>query len=276
MGARLAADRYGTGPAVVLLHGQPGSRADWRRVVPLLEADHTVLVPDRPGYGTTGGPAVGFHANACAVADLLDSEGLESAVFVGYSWSGGVALSAAISLPQRVSGTVLVSSVRPGEKVGRLDRAMAVPVIGELMGALTLGTTRRVLAMPRIQGLIDNRLPRPARDAVRALAGATGALSGAAVWRSFVAEQRFLLQELGTMTGAVGGIRVPTVVVSGGADHVVPPAVGARLAASIPGADFRLVPGGHHLLPFDHPKDIAAAVRSVTGGAGGRDATSRA
>lgn len=265
MTARLAADRYGSGPAVVLLHGQPGSRADWRRVVPLLETDHTVLVPDRPGYGTTGGRAVGFHANAGAVVDLLDAEGVESAVFVGYSWSGGVALSAAISYPQRVSGLVLVSSVRPGEDAGRLDRAMAVPVIGELVGSLTLGTTRRLLAMRRVQDLVDSRLPRPARDAVRALAGATGALSGNGVWRSFVAEQRFLLQELGTMAGDLGLIKAPTVVVSGGADHVVPPAVGARLAASIQGADFRLIPGGHHLLPFDHPKDVASAVRSVAG-----------
>jgi len=268
MTARLVADRYGRGPAVVLLHGQPGSRADWRRVVALLEPDHTVLVPDRPGYGMTGGRAVGFSSNAAAVIDLLDSEAVGSAVIVGYSWAGGAAMSAAISYPARVSGLVLVASVRPGEKPGRLDRMMAVPFIGETMGSLTLGTTGRLLRMRRVQNVVEHRLPRSAREVARSLAGAAGALTGALVWRSFAAEQRYLVDELGAMADDVSRIEAPTVVLSGGADHVVAPAVGARLAATIPGADFRLIPGAHHLLPFDHPREIAAAVRSVSGSSG--------
>jgi len=112
---------------------------------------------------------------------------------------------------------------------------------------------------------VDRRLPRSAREAVRVLAGATGASSGARVWRSFAAEQRYLAKELGSLAESLAHIRVPTVVVAGGADHVVPASAGARLAASIPGADFRLIPGAHHLLPFDHPSEIAGAVRSVSG-----------
>ena len=264
----LAADLSGAGPAVVLLHGQPGSRADWRRVAPLLEGDHTVVVPDRPGYGATGGQAVGFARNADAAVALLDHLDIRSAVFVGYSWSGGAALSAALRHADRVSGLVLAASVRPGEQLGLADRVMGVPMVGEVAGALTLGTTSRVLRIRRVQDLADRRLPRSAREAVRALAGASGALSGARVWRSFAAEQRFLLSELGRLAPDLGGIRVATVVVNGGSDHVVPAAVGARLAAAIPGAEFRLVPGAHHLLPFDHPEEIASAVRAVGGDAG--------
>lgn len=260
----LAADRHGTGPAVVLLHGQPGSRADWRRVVPLLAADHTVIVPDRPGYGASGGDAGGFDFNADEAVRLLDAESIASAVFVGYSWSGGVALSAAIRHPDRVGGLVLAASVRPGEAFGWSDRALAVPVVGEVVGAATLGTTSRVLRMRRLQDLADRRLPRSAREALGALAGATGALSGARVWRSWAAEQRLMLRDLGRLEPGVAAITVPTVVISGGADHVVSAAAGARLAASIPGAEFRLVPGARHLLPFDHPAEIADAVRSVT------------
>lgn len=264
----LAADRLGDGPAVVLLHGQPGSRADWRRVVPLLENDHTVVVPDRPGYGDTAGPALGFRGNAAAAIGLLDDLGVKTAVFVGYSWSGGVALSAAVDYPERVSGMVLVASVRPGEQPGWADRMMAVPMVGEITGALTLGTTSRVLRMRRVQDLADRRLPRTAREAVRALAGASGALSGARVWQSFAAEQRFLLHELARLGSDVPRIRVPTVVVNGGSDRVVPPAVGARLANAIPGAEFRVVPKARHLLPFDRPEEIASAVRAISGRVG--------
>lgn len=261
----LAADRHGQGPAVVLLHGQPGSRADWRRVVPLLEADHTVVVPDRPGYGATGGDAGGFEYNADEVVRLLDAESISSAVLVGYSWSGGVALSAAVRHPDRVDGLVLAASVRPGETFGWSDRALAVPFVGEIVGVATLGATSRVLRMQRLQDLADRRLPGSAREALRALASATGALSGARVWRAFATEQRLMLRDLKDLEPAVATIAVPTIVISGGADHVVPAAVGARLAESIPGADFRLVPGARHLLPFDHPDEIAAAVRSLSG-----------
>ena len=100
----LAADRHGNGegPAVILLHGQPGSAADWDAVVPLLAPDFTVVVPDRPGYGRTGGPARGFAGNATAVLDLLDHMGIARAIAVGHSWGGGVALAVAEVAPVRV------------------------------------------------------------------------------------------------------------------------------------------------------------------------------
>jgi pimeloyl-ACP methyl ester carboxylesterase len=261
----LVSDRYGDGPAVVLLHGQPGSRADWRRVVPLLEADHTVLVPDRPGYGATAGPAAGFVSNADETVRLLDAERIDTAVFVGYSWSGGVALAAATRHARRVSGLVLVASVRPGEPLGWGDRLLAVPAFGEVFGALTIGVVGSLVRMKPVQDLLDRRLSRSAREAARVVAGATGGSGGARVWRSFAAEQRYLLSELDALAGEVKEIAAPTVVLSGGADHVVPAAAGARLAASIPGAGYRLIPGANHLLPFEHPQDIAAAVRSVGG-----------
>ena len=249
----------------MLLHGQPGSRADWRRVVPLLEPDHTVVVPDRPGYGQTGGAAQSFRDNATAAVGLLDDLGIESAVFVGYSWSGGVALSAAVHHRDRVSGLVLVASVRPGEELGWADRLMAAPMVSEVAGALTFGTTSRVLRMRRVQDLADRRLPRTARDALRAMAGASGALSDARVWRSFAAEQRYLLSDLNDLVADVPGIDAPTVVLNGGSDRVVPAAVGARLAGAIRGAEFRVVPRAHHLLPFDHPEEIVSAIRAVSG-----------
>ena len=57
---------------MVLLHGQPGSADDWDHVIPLIEGDFTVVVPDRLGYGRTGGEAGGYAANADALAGLLD------------------------------------------------------------------------------------------------------------------------------------------------------------------------------------------------------------
>src|ERR1700674_4915971 len=107
----LAADDRGAGPVAVLLHGQPGDRHDWDDVVASLNGRLRALVPDRPGYGATGGPAGGFADNAAAVLHLLDARGVASAVVVGHSWGGGVALDLAIRQPDRVGALVLVASV---------------------------------------------------------------------------------------------------------------------------------------------------------------------
>src|SRR4051812_49612397 len=86
----LVAAAGGEGDPVLLLHGQPGSGSDWvpvsrelrRRGVPL-------LVPDRPGYGLTGGPAGGFFENADAPVSMLDPIGGAPGGVVGPSWGGG-------------------------------------------------------------------------------------------------------------------------------------------------------------------------------------------
>jgi pimeloyl-ACP methyl ester carboxylesterase len=262
---RLLADRYGSGPPVVLLHGQPGSALDWRAVAPLLWSDFTVIVPDRLGYGRTGGVAAGFEENAVALAALLDSLSIPQAVVAGHSWGGGVALAFAESFPDRTAGLVLAASVGPGERFGWDDRLLAAPVVGEALAALTLGAIGRVLGSDWVHALADRRLGGRAREAVNVLTGLTGAGTGSPVWRSFVIEQRVLLRELEDLGPRLGAIGAPTVVINGSADRVVPPHVADRIAAGIPQATHVVLAGAHHLLPREHPHALARAVRDAAG-----------
>src|SRR5579862_3689038 len=116
---------------LVLLHGQPGSPADWQQVAGRLPAQLHPVATDRPGYGSSQLPAGGFAANARAVLDDLDSRGITSAVLVGHSYGGGVALSAASLAPHRVEAVVLLASVGPG-CVNGWDRLLAAPGAGQL------------------------------------------------------------------------------------------------------------------------------------------------
>ena len=116
---------------LVLLHGQPGSPADWQLVIARLPAQLHAVAADRPGYGSSRLPAGGFAVNARAVLDDLDSRGIERAVLVGHSYGGGVALWAASLAPQRVAAVVLLASVGPG-CVNGWDRLLAAPGAGQL------------------------------------------------------------------------------------------------------------------------------------------------
>jgi magnesium chelatase accessory protein len=259
----MVADRYGQGPPVVLLHGQPGSALDWRAVAPLLWDDFSVIVPDRLGYGRTGGTAAGFQQNAASLARLLDDLSYEQVVVAGYSWGGGVALAFADAFPARTAGLLLAASVGPGERFRWDDRLLAAPVLGEALSALTIGAAGRLLARTWINSLADRWLSGRARAAVSGLAGLTGARGGAAVWRSFVIEQRVLIRDVEALGPRLVGLAVPTGVINGSADHVVPPHVANLLAAAIPGAVHTIVAGAHHLLLHEHPEAVAAAVRQV-------------
>ena len=128
MPARLAAHE------LVLLHGQPGSAADWQQVAARLPAQLHAIAADRPGYGSSQLPAGGFAANARAVLDDLDSRGINRAVLVGHSYGGGVALSAASLAPRRVEAVVLLASVGPG-CVNGWDRLLAAPRYGAAVRA---------------------------------------------------------------------------------------------------------------------------------------------
>ncbi len=266
----LVADVTGTGPAVLLLHGQPGSAADWTTVSGELRSRFTVVVPDRRGYGRTGGRAVGFRANAEALIDLLDRLDLDRVVAVGHSWGGGVALALAELAPERVAGLVLVASVAPGERVGLADRLLAVRPVGTVVAAFAVAAASRVLSHPKIRLLVERHTGVDA-------AGLTGnrrqTLSAAwrqgGVARSFAVEQRALIDELDSLAPAMGALRVPTTVLAGTADRIVPPENAERLAAAIAGAELVSLPRAGHLLPFDHVDAIVAAVDAVAAGRSG-------
>ena len=117
-GFELAYDRFGAGPAVLLLHGWPGDRTDYRDLVPLL-AGCEVVVPDLRGFGESdkhsAEPAEQYNASAQArsVADLITALGLERPVVVGYDVGSRVAQSLARQRPDLVRALVIAPPV-PG------------------------------------------------------------------------------------------------------------------------------------------------------------------
>ena len=249
----------------MLLHGQPGSSSDWRAVADNLATDHRVIVPDRLGYGLTGGPAAGFATNANAVAKLLGSLGVDGALIVGHSWAGGVALEMALDFPHHVAGLGLVSSVAPAEPAARFDKLLALRVVGTALCAASLSTAGRLLSWGPGRALAGRRLRGQSHEQLTEMALSWRRRS---TWRSFAVEQRALVHELPLLASRLASITAPTMVVLGTLDRVVGRPSGSQLAAAIPGAELEMVQGGRHLLPQQQPGEVAAAVRRLAARAG--------
>ncbi len=253
----------GHGPVVVLVHGQPGQAADWRVVAGALESSHRVIVPDRPGYGRTGGAAVGVAANADALGRLLDDNGIESATVVGHSFGGGVALALALRRGELVGGLVLVGSVGTRSSLGPQDHVLGLPVLGESLAFAGFQASRWLLPALRRR---STRLPPAMASWLRSVPEPGPAVDGAtppsaATWRSFVIEQRALLVETPALEAGLGSVRAPTAVVAGRRDRVVPTRAAVDLAEGIPGAELVWVPAAGHLVPQEAPGVLVDVVR---------------
>ncbi|HLM03836.1 MAG TPA: alpha/beta hydrolase [Blastococcus sp.] len=118
-GFRLTYDRSGDGPPVVLLHGWPGGRTDYRLVEPLLAGAADVVVPDLRGFGESDkhlvSPDEGYTAVAQArsVTGLLDELDLGPVVLAGYDIGSRIAQTVASQSPERVRALV-VTPPAPG------------------------------------------------------------------------------------------------------------------------------------------------------------------
>jgi pimeloyl-ACP methyl ester carboxylesterase/uncharacterized membrane protein YbhN (UPF0104 family) len=245
---------------LVLLHGQPGSPADWHQVAERLPARLHAVAADRPGYGSSHLPAGGFAANARAVIDDLDARGIDRAVLVGHSFGGGVAVSAASLAPERVEAVVLLASVGPG-CANAWDRVLAAPAAGPLCALvawkLTPWLARARLALARRWA---GRSLRPEEHVNWQVWGHKDNAHGA-LWRTFLTEQRALLRELDELERVLPSIEVPVLVLADPRDTLVPVETARCLAQSLPDARLQLINGaGHHL-----PRRASGAVADAIG-----------
>ncbi len=144
----------GAGPAVVLIHGMPGSAYDWRPLPErLVAAGFHVLRYDRVGYGHSARRLVDaehrLDTNARELLLLLSELEVESPVLVGWSYGGGVALRAAEEGPGRVRAILLLGSIGPDDPARGLESAERVLVMTEPLQRWGIATG--VLARPGIR-----------------------------------------------------------------------------------------------------------------------------
>src|SRR6185437_5403658 len=130
---RLAYDRTGSGPAVLLLHGWPGDRTDYRAVVPLVARSADVIVPDLRGFGESdkhpAEPARQYNAAAQArsIAGLIGELGLGQVILAGYDIGSRIAQAIAKDRPDLVRALVIAPPLPGiGERIhGRPDAVRA-------------------------------------------------------------------------------------------------------------------------------------------------------
>lgn len=246
----------GTGQALVFLHGLTGTHRNWVHLVDGLAERHRVVAPDLLGHGASAKPmgdySLGAHAGM--LRDLLDHLGLDRVVLVGHSLGGGIALQFCYLFPERVSRLALVSSGGLGRELGLPLRAAALPGAGLVLPLLASGwvRTRAEDLGHRLAGLGI----RPSADVTEAWRGFVS-LGEADTRRAFLATTRSVIDPGGqtvsarTRLGAV--VRVPTLLVWGARDRMIPLRHAVLAAQEIPGSRLEVFESSGHFPHLDDP-----------------------
>jgi pimeloyl-ACP methyl ester carboxylesterase len=274
-GFSLEYDRAGSGLAVVLLHGWPGSRRDQHAVAARLRDHADVVVPDLRGFGGSDRhdrpPAEAYSADAQArsVLGLIDELGLERPVISGYDVGSRVAQAIARLRPDGVRALVL-SPPLPGvgERVLEPDaqREFWYQAFHQLALADELldGHTRAVRAYLRHFWTHwagpGWSIPDEHFEELVALYARPGALRASIAW--YRAGSGAVARSLAETVPAPGArLHVPTTVLWGEREPLLPVAWSDRLDEFFADLDLRVLPGIGHFAPLEAPDAVAAAVR---------------
>jgi pimeloyl-ACP methyl ester carboxylesterase len=262
-GHRLAYREAGEGPVLLLIHGIAGTNAVWDEVFDELARDHTVIAPDLPGHGASGTSAGDYSIGAFAATlrDLLIVSGHERATVVGHSLGGGVAMQFSYLFPEYTERLVLISSGGLGRTVNPALRLAALPAaelvttqIGRAAQLVGLGLGALPFAR-RLGGRVGAELARSvsalADDETRTAFHATlRAVVGPDGQRVFAGDRLYLAEEM------------PTLIVWGARDRIIPVGHGRRAQAAIPGSRFVVLDDAGHFGPLEDPQGVIDALRA--------------
>lgn len=262
-GVRVHYKMAGSGsPLFVLLHGFGASLFSWHKVMQPLAGMGTVVALDRPAFGLTERPTTWVGQNPYSpeaqvemTIALIDRLGYDKAVLVGNSAGGAIAMLAALRRPERIEALVLAdaSIYRGGGAPREMQPILRSPQMRRL-GPLLL---RQIGS--RGMGVIRAAWHDPSRITAETIEGYRKPLQ-ADNWDYALWEFTLASGSLG-LPARLGEIDVPTLIITGDDDRIVPTKQSVRLASEIKGAELSIIENCGHVPQEECPQEFIEAVR---------------
>ena len=249
--------RAGWGPLVVLIHGITSSSETWQDVIEPLSERYTVVAPDLLGHGGSAKPRGDYSLGAYAsgLRDLLSALGHERGTIVGHSLGGGVAMQMAYQYPERCERMVLVSSGGLGREVHPLLRAATLP--GSEFVLPLLAADRVVNVGNAVGGFLGRFGLRAGPDLDEMWRGFSS-LGDVGARGAFIHTLRGLIEPGGQRVDATDRLylaeRMPTMLMWGERDPIIPVSHGRAASEMIPGSRFEVFPEAGHFPHRDEPR----------------------
>lgn len=254
-------------PAMVLLHGATANLEDMRfALADRLRVSYRVIAVDRPGSGWSermdGAADADPHRQAEILHEILQKTGVQRPILVAHSWAGSVALDYALAYPGQLSALLLLAPVayRWSGDITEDAKLATTPVLGPcFVHTVALPIAWAALDHAVTLAFEPNRPPPDYIDQASILLG----LRTSAITAS--------VQDLAQMDAfptpqslPYAGITIPTVIIAGTDDHVVPTQQQARvLARKLPRAHLIMLPGVGHMPHYAAPERVLATIAAL-------------
>jgi pimeloyl-ACP methyl ester carboxylesterase len=248
-GINIAFTRRGNGAPLILIHGYPLDRTIWNPVAEMLEDEFDMIVPDLRGFGSSDvmeadGSIIGY---ATDLAGLMERLKLRKAHVAGHSMGGYVALAFAREFAAKTSGLALIASQVAADTAERkaarqaTARQIVDQGVSEVASSMAPKLSPDAGVQAFVQQLILQQKPLGLAVALDAMAGRPDSTD---VLRSF---------------------QLPTVIVHGDADELIPVERGREMHGLRPGAHYLELPGTGHMPMMENPAAVAQALRFLQG-----------
>lgn len=242
------------GPALLLIHGSNSLLQTWEPVVALLGVRYRLISLDLYGHGLTGPHPTGAYdadTNIAAAVRVLDTVGVDKAYWVGNSMGGWLSWRAGLSVPERISGLVLIdaSGAQVAEKIK--------PYLGARLARSSIGQILLPEITPRflVKSSLEENFAKPERlteaqvDRYWELLRFPGNRQ-AAVDRGKIPRQPEKWDEVGTL-------EMPVLLLWGEQDSVIPLSHARAFEAAIPGSKLITYADAGHLPMEETPEQVA-------------------
>jgi non-heme chloroperoxidase len=256
---------HGSGRPVVLIHGYPLSGASWEKQVSvLLAAGYRVITYDRRGFGRSSQPAAGYNYDTFAedLHKLLTQLKLSDFTLVGFSMGGGEVARYLKKYGSRgVSKAVIISGVPPyllktAENPEGVDGSVFTGIEKAVASDRYAFFSAFFQNFYNTDEFLGKRVSQQAIQASWNIAAGSSAIASLACVAAWHEDFR----------GDMARIDVPTLVIQGDADRILPiEATGLRTARLIKGARQVIVKGGPHCITWTHAEEVNGELLSFLG-----------
>lgn len=252
-------ERAGREPAVVMIHGMPGTWADMEEVAKALPGRRTITI-DRPGYGFSTAGYTDYDGQIETLNGFVRELGLERPVIAGHSYGGTIAFGYALKYPGQTRSVVAVSPGVSGDDLSPFEiargysiTALQWPVVNPVSratfaqavytGSADMGAKEAFDPEPALDSYIERLKAITMKDDLKAYGHEVVDFGGAT----------------NRLDGQYGSIRRPVWIVQGEQDRLVSAQKVEATSEKIPRARFTMLQGGH-MIPYTQPRAVAKSV----------------
>ncbi|MEW5867753.1 MAG: alpha/beta hydrolase [Chloroflexota bacterium] len=224
---------------MILIHGAGGTNLFWPSEIRRLPG-YRVHAPDLPGHGKSDGRGQqSIRAYAEELVEWLAAIRLHSAIFVGHSMGGAIALTLALDFPEHVLGVGLVASGARLRVAPAILESAANPTTFHNAVEMVIANAFSPAVSPRLAELASQRMIET---------------------RPSVLHGDFLACDAFDETERIAQIHQPALIICGADDKLTPLRYSQFLADTLPNASYKTIPNAGHMVMLEQPQAVASAL----------------